>query len=62
MAWRGVWDVKREERFGVLWRRGFRASGVAMAVEVRSRVEREGKGVGLLREVMGLERRLSVRR
>lgn len=31
-------------------------------MDVRSRVERNGKGVGLVREVMGLERRFRERR
>lgn len=57
---RGVWDVRREESRGVASRRGLSDEGVGMKVDVRSRVEREGKAVGLVREVRGLERRMRV--
>lgn len=59
---RGVWDVRREESRGVAARRGLSDEGVGMEVKVRSRVEREGKGVGLVREMRGLERRMRVER
>jgi len=60
VEWRGVCVVRREESFGVASRRGLSDEGEGTEVEVRSRVERDGKGVGLLREVRGLERRMRV--
>ncbi len=60
VAWRGVWVVRREERRGVALRRGLSEEGEGSEVEVRSRVEREGKEVGLVSEVRGLERRIRV--
>lgn len=57
---RGVWVVRREERRGVALRRGLSDEGVGSEVEVRSRVDREGKGVGLVRAVRGLDRRMRV--
>jgi len=60
VEWRGVWVVRREESFGVASRRGLSDEGEGTEVEVRSRVERDGKGVGLVREARGLERRMRV--
>ena len=57
-----MWVVKTDVSLGAVWRRGFKAGGLGRAVDVRSRVERVRKGAGLIRDVMGLERRLRVRR
>ena len=60
VEWSGVWVVRREERFGVASRRGLSDEGEGSKVDVRSRVERDGKSVGLVREVRGSERRMRV--
>jgi len=55
-----VWVVSREESFGVASRTGLSDEGEGREVEVRSRVKREGKGVRLVSEVIGLDRRMRV--
>lgn len=60
VEWRGVCEVRREESLGVTLRRGLSDEGEGREVDVRSRVERDAKGVGVLREVIGLRRRMRV--